>query len=119
MREKGTENMVKYLFLKAAYDGTDRDNGDYLQKIRLRPRRMIPVGQFTTSLTVLGTTVCMPIGFCPVASQSLFHPEGEVAIAKAAQTSGTIQILSQWASKSIEEVATAPPNAVKWQQVCI
>ena len=104
--------------MNASYDDTGRDNADYLQKIRLRPRRMIPVGQFSTSLSVLGSNVTMPIGFSPVAYQALINPEGEIAVAKAAQTSGTIQILSQWASKSTEEVAASAPNAILWQQVC-
>ena len=117
-REKSTTNAWDYFTQYAAYDGTTRDNHDYIQKIRLRPRRMIPVDQFTTSLSVLGTEVSMPIGFCPVAAQMMINPEeGEVAVSKAAQTAGTIQILSQWASKSIEEVADAAPDAIKWQQV--
>ena len=117
-REKSTANAWNYFSLYAAYDGTTRNNHDYMQKIRLRPRRMIPVDQFSTSLSVLGANVSMPIGFCPVSAQMLINPEqGEVAVSKAAQTAGTIQILSQWASKSIEEVAAAAPDAVKWQQV--
>ena len=79
---------------------------------------MVPVGQFSTSFSVLGSNVTMPIGFSPVAYQALINPEGEIAVAKAAQTSGTIQILSQWASKSTEEVAASAPNAILWQQVC-
>ena len=47
------------------------------------------------------------------------HPEGEVAAARAAQAAGTVFILSTISTSSIEEVAEAAPEAIKWFQLYI
>ena len=47
------------------------------------------------------------------------HPEGELATARAAQAAGTVYIMSTISTCSIEEVAEAAPEAVKWFQLYI
>ena len=42
---------------------------------------------------------------------------GECATARAAQAKGTVFVLSTLATCSIEEVAAAAPQAIKWLQV--
>lgn len=61
----------------------------------------------------------MPIGISPTAMQRMAHPEGECANVRAAQAMGTIYILSTISTSSIEEVAQAAPNAIKWFQLYI
>lgn len=61
----------------------------------------------------------MPVGIAPTAMQRMAHPEGECANARAAQAMGTIFTLSTIATSSIEEVAEAAPNALKWFQLYI
>ena len=116
-RENGPPVAWNYFDSVATYGDTARNNKDHLQKIRLRPKRMIPVPQFDPSLTVLGLPVSMPIGFSPVASQDLIREEGVLSVARAAQSAGVIHILSHWAGKTIEEVRAGAPDAILWQQV--
>jgi len=59
--------------------------------------------------TVLGIPVSFPVIISPTGVQAV-HPEGEVAVSKAAASRGTIMGLSSFASKSIEEVAAANPS---------
>ncbi|GAA4404983.1 pre-mycofactocin synthase MftD [Tsukamurella soli] len=59
--------------------------------------------------SVLGIDVSLPVIVSPTGVQAV-HPDGEVAVARAAAARGTIMGLSNFASRSIEEVAEANPN---------
>ena len=83
------------------------------------PRMMVDVSNRTMKTRVLGTEISMPIGISPTAMQRMAHPEGECAAAKAAEEAGTLFIMSTISTSSIEEVAKAAPNALKWFQLYI
>lgn len=53
--------------------------------------------------TLLGTDLSLPVVISPTGVQAV-HPDGEVAVARAAAARGTIMGLSNFASKSVEEV---------------
>jgi pre-mycofactocin synthase len=59
--------------------------------------------------TVLGQPVSLPVIISPVGVQAV-HPEGEVALARAAAARGTAMGLSSFASKPVEEVVAANPK---------
>jgi heme/flavin dehydrogenase (mycofactocin system) len=61
------------------------------------------------STTVLGIPISMPIMVSPTGVQAV-HPDGEVAVARAAANRGLIMGLSSFASKPVEEVAAANAN---------
>src|SRR6476661_4814900 len=65
-------------------DATLKANHEALQKIGLRPRRLSGVSKADTSVSIFGTKWETPIFLCPVGSQRGFHPDGEIAAAKAA-----------------------------------
>jgi L-lactate dehydrogenase (cytochrome)/glycolate oxidase len=56
------------------------------------------------STTVMGQSLSMPVIISPTGVQAV-HPQGEVAIARAAANRGIPMGLSSFASKSVEEVA--------------
>jgi pre-mycofactocin synthase len=58
--------------------------------------------------TVLGQTVSLPVIISPTGVQAV-HPDGEVAVARAAAARGTAMGLSSFASKPVEEVVSANP----------
>ena len=60
-------------------------------------------------VTVMGQDVSMPVLISPTGVQAV-HPDGEVAVARAAAARGTVMSLSNFASKSIEDVVEANPN---------
>ena len=88
-------------------------------RLKLLPRMMIDVSSRNMKTSVLGTEISMPIGIAPTAMQKMAHPEGECAAAKAAEKAGTLFIMSTISTSSIEEVAQAAPNALKWFQLYI
>ena len=61
------------------------------------------------STTVLGQPLSLPVIISPVGVQGV-HPDGEVAVARAAAARGTAIGLSCFASKSVEEVVAANPR---------
>ena len=63
------------------------------------------------STTVMGIPISFPVIISPTGVQAV-HPDGEVAVSRAANNRGTIMGLSSFASKPIEEVAAANPNTL-------
>ena len=59
--------------------------------------------------TVMGQSLSMPVFISPTGVQAV-HPDGEVAVARAAAARGTAMSLSSFASKPVEEVAAANPQ---------
>ncbi|MEZ5111738.1 MAG: pre-mycofactocin synthase MftD [Microbacteriaceae bacterium] len=60
---------------------------------------------------VLGQDISLPVIISPTGVQAV-HPDGEVAVARAAGSRGTLMGLSNFASKSVEEVTAANPNTI-------
>ena len=59
--------------------------------------------------TVMGQEISLPVLISPTGIQAV-HPDGEVAVARAAASRGTIMGLSNFASKSVEEVVETGAN---------
>src|ERR1700704_2481303 len=59
--------------------------------------------------TVMGQNISLPVVISPTGVQAV-HPDGELAVARAAAARGTAMGLSSFASKPIEEVITANPQ---------
>ncbi|CAG0918188.1 unnamed protein product [Notodromas monacha] len=98
---------------------TLRENHLAFQRLRLRPRFMVDVSVRNLESEILGSRVNLPIGIAPTALQKMAHPEGECASARAAQAMGTVFVLSTIATSSVEQVAAAAPDCIKWLQLYI
>jgi len=61
------------------------------------------------STTVMGQSISFPVIISPTGVQAV-HPEGEVAVARAAAARGTAMGLSSFASKPVEDVVAANPQ---------
>ncbi len=59
--------------------------------------------------TVMGQPISLPVVISPTGVQAV-HPDGEVAVARAAAARGTAMGLSSFASKPVEEVLAANPK---------
>ncbi|MBV9684721.1 MAG: alpha-hydroxy-acid oxidizing protein, partial [Solirubrobacterales bacterium] len=59
--------------------------------------------------TVMGEQISLPVLISPTGVQSV-HPDGEVAVARAAAARGTAMGLSSFASKPLEDVVAANPQ---------
>jgi len=105
-----------YLATGVDDDGTVRANREGYTRIQIRSRRLVDVENLDMSVSLFGTKWTSPIVLSPVSAQKAFHPEGEVAVARAARTKGHLMMLSTAATSSIED-ATAAAGTPVWQQL--
>jgi isopentenyl diphosphate isomerase/L-lactate dehydrogenase-like FMN-dependent dehydrogenase len=77
--------------------------------------RMVDTSRINLATTVLGSALKSPIVIAPVGSQNAFHADGEIAMARAAGTQDTLQILSNVSTRSIEDVIEARGAPVWFQ----
>ena len=96
-------------------DATLRANREGFSRFQIRPRRLVDVSRVDTSTQLFGVTWRTPIILAPVGSQKAFHPEGEIAVARAAGARNHLQILSTAATASVEDVAAARGGPIWYQ----
>jgi heme/flavin dehydrogenase (mycofactocin system) len=82
---------------------TLRDNEAAFGEIGFAPHVAGQQAERSMSTTVMGQDVSLPVVISPTGVQAV-HPDGEVAVARAAAARGTVMGLSNFASKSVEEV---------------
>lgn len=79
----------------AATDCWTRDmNQSMYKRIWFRPRVMRNVAEVDTSSSVLGIPVKVPLFICPTGLAKMINPEGEKALARAAKSTGILEIVS-------------------------
>ena len=86
-------------------------------EVLLRPRVLRDVSATSTATQVLGHPVASPVLVAPTAAHKLAHPEGEVAVARAARAAGSLLVLSMRSSSPVEDVAAAAGPF--WQQLYV
>lgn len=94
-------------------------NSTAYRQILLRPRIFVDCVRCSTATTLLGGRIrtALPIFVSPAAMARLAHPDGEAGIARACAAAGAVQIISNNASMTPEQiVADAPADqAFGWQ----
>jgi isopentenyl diphosphate isomerase/L-lactate dehydrogenase-like FMN-dependent dehydrogenase len=104
-----------YLATGVEDDATVRANRAGFSRYQLRVRRLVDVRETDMSVSLLGTKWDSPIVLAPVGSQRAFHPDGELAVARAAASKKHLQILSTVGSTSIEDVTAARGGPIWFQ----
>ena len=97
-------------------DKTVVRNHEAFSHYEIRARRFNDLTRLSTATSVFGNAWPSPIYLSAVSSQRAFHPEGEIASARAAKSRSMQQMLSTGASNSTEAVAAAR-GAPLWQQL--
>ncbi|KAH9845274.1 Cytochrome b2, mitochondrial [Teratosphaeria destructans] len=92
-------------------------NNRVYQSILLRPRVFIDCTRCDTSTTILGNKVRVPFFVSPAAMARLGNPDGEHGIAQACGTYGALQIISNNASQTPEQIVadSKPGQVFGWQ----
>ena len=94
---------------------TLRANREGFQKFQLNPRRLVDVSKVDTSIELFGIKYDSPIFVCPTGGNQFLHPDGEVAVAKAAKVGNHMQMLSTASNYSVEDVTKARGAPVWFQ----
>jgi L-lactate dehydrogenase (cytochrome) len=96
-----------YLDGAAEDEVTARRNTDAFDQRLLIPRCLIDVTSVQTRTRILGQDIEWPVFCSPTGASRFYHADGELAVARAAASSGTFYGLSTMATYSLEEVAAA------------
>jgi pre-mycofactocin synthase len=89
---------------------TSADNQAAFSELGLAPHVAGHAPERALATTVMGQDIALPVLISPTGVQAV-HPDGEVAVARAAAARGTVMGLSNFASKSVEDVtATGAPT---------
>ncbi|MCJ1357592.1 MAG: hypothetical protein MMC33_007588 [Icmadophila ericetorum] len=121
MEEIGTRKLTRrtwaYYFSAADDLLAKRMNNEVYRSILLRPRIFIDCERCDVSTTLLGCKVGLPIFISPAAMARLAHPSGEAGIAQACSRFGALQIISNNASLSPEQIVAdaEPGQSFGWQ----
>ncbi|HXV86933.1 MAG TPA: alpha-hydroxy acid oxidase [Gemmatimonadales bacterium] len=115
-RERLDAGVYGYVAGGATDEITLVDNVAAFRRMRLLPRVLVDVGTVDAGVTVLGQPISAPILLAPTAFQSLVHPDGELAVARAAAAVRTIMVVSTMSAYRMEEVAAAAAGP-KWFQL--
>ncbi|HJO37880.1 MAG: alpha-hydroxy acid oxidase [Vicinamibacterales bacterium] len=90
-------------------------NREGFRQFQLRMRRLVDVRTIDTSVDIFGSRWETPIVIQPTGSNGAFHPDAELAVARAAKAKGHLQMLSTVASTPIEEVIAARGGPIWFQ----
>jgi isopentenyl diphosphate isomerase/L-lactate dehydrogenase-like FMN-dependent dehydrogenase len=107
-----------YVFGGAGTEDTQRENLDAFRRWRIVPRMLRDVSERDLRTKVLDTELAAPIVLAPVGVQSIIHPDGELAVARAAAAEDQVMVASTASSFTLEEIAEAGgPDASRWFQL--
>ena len=104
-----------YLATGVNDDRTVRANREAFDRVQIRARHLVNVSRVDTGTEVFGLPLAAPLFLCPVSSMRAFHPEGELAVARAAKAERTVVGLSTMATTRIEDVTAARGEPVWFQ----
>ncbi|MFF5208627.1 lactate 2-monooxygenase [Streptosporangium sp. NPDC000396] len=104
-----------YVAGSAGTGATDRANREAFDRWRIVPRMLRDVSVRDLSTELFGRTYPAPVALAPIGVQSIVHPQGELATARAAASLGIPTVLSTAASHTLEEVAEA--DGPRWYQL--
>jgi L-lactate dehydrogenase (cytochrome)/glycolate oxidase len=90
---------------------TLEDNVDAFGELGFAPHVIGISSERDLATSVMGQHLSLPVMISPTGVQAV-HPDGEVAVARAAAARGTAIGLSSFASKPIEEVLAANPQTL-------
>jgi (S)-2-hydroxy-acid oxidase len=105
-----------YIATGADDDRTVTRNHEAFAHYEIRAHRFNDLTHMDTTLRVFGASWASPIYLSAVSAMRAFHPEGELAVVRAASTRAMQFMLSTGTSTAIEAVVEAR-GAPSWQQL--
>ncbi len=111
------ERAVAYVYGGAGSEDTMRANLEAFRRWRIVPRVLRDLSDRDLSTELLGTRMPAPVMLAPIGVQTLVHPDGELASARAAAEIGLPLITSTASATSMEDIAEANGDSSRWYQL--
>ncbi|KAM5366191.1 FMN-dependent dehydrogenase [Fusarium oxysporum Fo47] len=102
-----TENGWLYASSNAGLSDTHLANRQAFFRHKIVPRQLVNTNERSTRTTIFGHEVSAPFGIAPIGINKIYHPQGELPVAKVAGELGIPYSLSTAGSCPIEDVAEA------------
>jgi isopentenyl diphosphate isomerase/L-lactate dehydrogenase-like FMN-dependent dehydrogenase/surfactin synthase thioesterase subunit len=112
-----TPAAVGYVIGDAGSGTTGTANRAAFTERRLLPRMLCGVDRRDLSISLFGQRFPAPVLLAPIASQTVVHPEGELATVRGAADAGVPFVLSTGSSHCLEDVAAAAGAGPRWFQL--
>ncbi|KAH7198384.1 FMN-dependent dehydrogenase-domain-containing protein [Fusarium flagelliforme] len=90
---------------------THGKNKELVRRLMIRPRILRNVTNIDFKTNILGLNSQAPFFISPAAMARLAHPDGELALSRAAANEGIIQCISSNASFSLKSIVNAAPSS--------
>lgn len=116
-RQRMPAEAFGYICGGAGGEDTVRENLAALRRWRIVPRMLTDVSAAVYASTVLGASLPVPVLLAPVGVLKLAHPDGDLAVARAAAACGLPMISSTCATFPMEEIAQASGDGQRWYQL--
>ena len=100
-------------------ESTYRANESDFQKIKLRQRVAVNMENRSTTSTMIGQQVAMPVAIAPTGLTGMQHADGEILAARAAKKFGIPFTLSTMSICSIEDVSKGTDGHPFWFQLYV
>ena len=108
-----------YVVGGADSETTLKRNRMALDSIALRPRVLRDVSAVDATVEAFGRRLRLPVLLAPVGSLLCVHPEGPVAVSRAAGAFGVPHMLSSSGEPGLEAVARGAPDALRLFQLYV
>jgi lactate 2-monooxygenase len=108
---------LAYILAGAGDTDTTRANAAAFRRWKIERRRDREPVKVDLSTTILGTRMPAPVLFAPIGVQTLAHPEGDLATARAANELGLTYMHSTQGAYKMEDVAKANGDGSRWYQL--
>lgn len=106
-----------YIAGAAGMEGTMQRNRSDFDAISIVPRMLRDVGHRDTSIELFGRKIPFPLLLGPVGVLEMVHPQGDIAVGRAAAQMQVPYVFSNQASVPMEKVAAEMGDAPHWFQL--
>ncbi|KAK4575133.1 hypothetical protein LTR86_000985 [Recurvomyces mirabilis] len=116
-KEKLSEGGWYYASSNAGQSTTHLANRQAFYRHKFIPRMLVDTNKRDTKHHIWGHKVSAPVGFSPVGINKIYHPQGELPVAKVAKELNLPYCLSTAGSQPIEDVAAANGEGPRFFQL--
>ncbi len=110
------ENMAERKLAPLTYAAIAESDRSFFERIKFRPRMMMPTTQIDLSLSLFGEKMFTPIVAGPIQKMQNYHPDGELGMVRAASAAKAWMVVSSESSVPLQKIA-AESKTVLWYQV--
>ncbi|MCW5590138.1 MAG: alpha-hydroxy-acid oxidizing protein [Legionellales bacterium] len=114
-KKKLEKSIFDYVCGGSGNEITLQSNNAAFQKFTFLPQSLKGIVKVDTSVNLLGNKLKTPVLIAPTAFHKMLHPEGEIAMAKAVENSGSLMIVSTMATTSLEKISQSTQSPLWFQ----